>query len=105
MADAILQSPATGGAKSGREVARRSHSGRRWRHERGMPRRYEAGRAGLIYLPLLPSATERDFYVGLLQGSGGSMTQAELLMLAAIADLNALNIKLMGLDLSGVEFI
>ena len=43
--------------------------------------------------------------VGLPRGSGGSMTQAELLMLAANADLNAVNIELAGLQQSGVEFV
>jgi len=54
---------------------------------------------------VLPSAGERDFYVGLLQGSGSTMTQAELLVLAANADLNAVNINLVGLQQSGVEFV
>ncbi len=54
---------------------------------------------------VLPSATERDYYVGLLQGSGGSMTQAALLVLAANADVNAVNINLVGLQQSGVEFV
>jgi len=48
---------------------------------------------------------ERDFYVGLLVGSGGTMTQAELLVLAANADVNAQNINLVGLQQTGVEFI
>jgi len=54
---------------------------------------------------VLPSVGERDFYVGLLQGSGGTMTQAELLVLAANADVNAVNINLVGLQQSGAEFI
>ena len=54
---------------------------------------------------VLHSAAERDFYVGLLQGSGGSMTQAALLVLAANADVNAVNINLVGLQQSGVEFV
>lgn len=52
-----------------------------------------------------PSAAERDFYVGLLTGSGGTMTQAELLMLAANTEANALNIDLVGLQQTGVEFV
>jgi len=52
-----------------------------------------------------PSQGERDFYVGLLVGSGGTMTQAELLVLAANADVNAVNINLVGLQQSGAEFI
>ncbi len=54
---------------------------------------------------VLPSATERGYYAGLLQGSGGSMTQAQLLEIAANADLNAVNINLVGLQQTGVEFI
>lgn len=51
-----------------------------------------------------PSAADHDFYVGLLQGSGGSYTQAELLVLAANSDVNATNIDLVGLQQSGVVF-
>lgn len=54
---------------------------------------------------VLPSNAVRDFYVGLLQGSGGTMTQAELLVLAANANVNATNINLVGLQQSGVEFM
>lgn len=54
---------------------------------------------------VLPSIGDRNFYVGLLQGSGGTMTQAELLMLAANADANAVNINLVGLQQSGVDFV
>ena len=43
--------------------------------------------------------------VGLLQGSGGTMTQADLLVLAANADINAQNINLVGLQQNGVEFV
>lgn len=53
----------------------------------------------------LPSAEERDFFVGLLQGSGGSMSQAELLVLAANTSVNELNIDLVGLNQSGVEYL
>ena len=52
-----------------------------------------------------PSPGERDFYVGLLQGSGGPMTQAQLLELAANAPANEVNIDLVGLQASGVEFV
>lgn len=52
-----------------------------------------------------PSQAELDLYVGLLQGSGGTMTQAELLMFAANTEANALNIELVGLQASGVEFV
>lgn len=51
-----------------------------------------------------PSPSERDFYVGLLQGSGGSMTQAELLVLAANSAVNESNINLVGLMQNGVEY-
>jgi Ca2+-binding RTX toxin-like protein len=53
----------------------------------------------------LPSDAVRDSFVGLLQGSGGTMTQAELLVLAANAAVNATNINLVGLQSSGVEFV
>jgi hypothetical protein len=52
-----------------------------------------------------PSDTARDSYVGLLVGSGGTMTQAELLVLASNAGVNATNIDLVGLQQSGVEFV
>jgi serralysin len=51
-----------------------------------------------------PSDAVRDSFVGLLQGSGGTLTQAELLALAANAAVNATNINLVGLQQSGVEF-
>jgi hypothetical protein len=54
---------------------------------------------------VLPTAAERDFFVGLLQGDGGTMSQAELLMLAANSGQNETNINLVGLQQSGVEFI
>ena len=54
---------------------------------------------------MLPTATERDFFVGLLEGNGATMTQAELLMLAANAAQNEGNINLVGLQQSGVEFV
>jgi len=53
----------------------------------------------------LPTAPERDFFVGLLQGGGGTMSQAELLMLAANAIQNEGNINLVGIQQTGVEFI
>jgi len=52
-----------------------------------------------------PPDSERALYVGLLQNSGGTMTQAELLMLAATAGVNEININLVGLQESGVEFV
>ena len=52
---------------------------------------------------VLPSTADRNFYVGLLQG--GTMTQAQLLEIAANSDINAQSINLVGLQQSGVEFI
>jgi len=52
-----------------------------------------------------PSPAERDYYVGLLQGSGETITQAELLALAANAEVNAQNIDLVGLQQTGVQFV
>lgn len=51
-----------------------------------------------------PSEAQRATYVGMLQGSGGTLTQAQLLELAANHPLNAVNINLAGLQDSGVEF-
>ena len=51
-----------------------------------------------------PSPAELEFFVGLLAGSGGTMSQGQLLALAASTDANALNIDLVGLQQSGVEF-
>jgi len=53
----------------------------------------------------LPSDAVRESFVGLLQGSGGTMTQAELLVLAANAVANVTNINLVGLQSDGVEFV
>ncbi|MBI4204399.1 MAG: hypothetical protein HY527_05175 [Betaproteobacteria bacterium] len=52
-----------------------------------------------------PSGAERDLYVGMLQGGGGTLTQAELLALAANAGLNEQNINVTGLQQSGVDFL
>jgi hypothetical protein len=52
-----------------------------------------------------PSPAERAYYVGFLQGSGGTMTQAELLAAAANLPSNALNIDLVGLQQSGIEYV
>ncbi len=51
-----------------------------------------------------PSAAERDLYVGMLKGNGGTLTQAELLILAANAVVNETNINLVGLLQNGAEF-
>lgn len=52
-----------------------------------------------------PSDAQRALFVGMLEGSGGSMTQAQLLELAANHPFNAVNINLTGLQESGVEFV
>lgn len=52
----------------------------------------------------LPSAAERDLYIGMLKGSGGTLTQAELMILAANTTINETNINLVGLLRDGVEF-
>jgi len=51
-----------------------------------------------------PSTIEHDYYVGLLQGNGGSFTQAQLLEIAAMTEINATTIDLIGLQQAGVEF-
>jgi len=51
----------------------------------------------------LPSPADLDHYVGLLQGSGGSMTRAELLALSANAGINETNINLVSFIQNGVE--
>jgi hypothetical protein len=53
----------------------------------------------------MPDTATRDGFVSLLQGSGGVMTQAELLVIAAESDLNAGSIDLVGLQQSGVPFV
>ena len=52
-----------------------------------------------------PPPAEHEFFVGLLTGSGGRMTQAELLEIAANADINEQNIDLVGLQQTGVDYI
>lgn len=52
-----------------------------------------------------PSDAERQYYTSLLTGSGGAMSQAELLQLAANTDINAVNIGLVGLQATGLEYI
>jgi serralysin len=51
-----------------------------------------------------PDAATRDSFASMLQGSGGQMTQGQLLEFAATIDLNAQQIDLVGLQASGVEF-
>jgi hypothetical protein len=52
-----------------------------------------------------PSPAELAFFVGLLEGSGGPLTQGQLLEIAANAPLNEVNIDLVGLQQTGVEFV
>jgi subtilisin-like proprotein convertase family protein/subtilisin family serine protease len=59
----------------------------------------------LNVIGVLPTLEVRDFYVGLLQGSGGTVTQAELLVYAANVQVNEDNIGLVGLQQSGLEFV
>jgi hypothetical protein len=51
-----------------------------------------------------PDPATHNAFVGLLQGNGGSMTQAQLLELAAYAPANDQNINLVGLQQFGVEY-
>jgi len=53
---------------------------------------------------VLPSPADLDYFVGLLQGSGGSMTRAELLALAANAGIDETNINLVSFIQNGAEF-
>lgn len=50
-----------------------------------------------------PSATDHDFFVGLLEN--GTYTQAQLLEIAANTEVNAVTINLVGFLSSGVEFV
>lgn len=52
-----------------------------------------------------PAPAVHDFYVSLLQGSGGSSNQAQLMEIGANSVENALNIDLAGLAQNGVVFI
>jgi hypothetical protein len=52
-----------------------------------------------------PAPATLNEFVSLLQGSGGSMTQGQLLELAAYAHPNEVNIDLVGLQQTGVEFV
>jgi hypothetical protein len=52
-----------------------------------------------------PTAAERAYFVGLLQGSGGTLTQAQLLEIAANYPLNETNINLVGLQQDGVAYV
>jgi len=52
-----------------------------------------------------PSAADRDALVGLLQGSGGSYSQADFLAAAAALDANIAHVHLVGLQQTGVEYV
>ena len=51
-----------------------------------------------------PSAAEQQHFVGLMEGSGGSLSKAQLLEMAALYELNESNIDLVGLMTSGVLY-
>ena len=60
-----------------------------------------------IYLHVVglpPTQAAHDFFEGLLQGHGGNLTQADLLVLAANHDMTAEQINLVGLAQSGLEY-
>jgi hypothetical protein len=52
-----------------------------------------------------PDAATLAGFVGMLRGSGGPLTQAQLLEAAAAVPLNEVNIDLVGLQAGGVEFL
>jgi hypothetical protein len=52
-----------------------------------------------------PSDAVRDQFAGQLLGSGGTMSQGQLLEMAATLDLNAVNVGLAGLQQTGVLFV
>jgi len=51
-----------------------------------------------------PSPAVRDAFVAYLQGSGGTMSQADFLVVAATSEVNVNNIDLVGLQQTGVEY-
>jgi pimeloyl-ACP methyl ester carboxylesterase len=53
----------------------------------------------------LPSADELQTFVSMLEGSGGNISKGQLLEMAALVDVNEVNIGLIGLQTTGVEFI
>jgi len=53
---------------------------------------------------VLPQQADLNYYVGQLQGSGGQLSQADLLGFAATCDENLANIDLVGLQQTGVEY-
>lgn len=65
----------------------------------------DAAEVNLLYQNLVgvpPSTNELNFYVGTL--TSGQHTQASLALMAADLDLNAINVNLLGLQQTGIEF-
>jgi hypothetical protein len=54
---------------------------------------------------ILPSVADHDYFVSLLQGSGGSMSQAQLLAWAATCEVNQSTINLTGLQATGLAYL
>lgn len=52
-----------------------------------------------------PTATTQADYLGLLQGHGGSLNQAELLVYAALSEANQQHVDLIGLQQTGLVYI
>jgi Ca2+-binding RTX toxin-like protein len=62
----------------------------------------------LVYrnvIGVLPSGADHDYFVSLLQGSGGSMSQAQLLEFAATSEANQSTINLAGLQATGLAYL
>ncbi len=53
----------------------------------------------------LPPTVDRDLLVGLLQGSGGTMSQADMLQAAALCEPNLTHIGLTGMQATGIEYV
>lgn len=53
----------------------------------------------------MPTNAEHEHFTGMLQGTGGTMSHAELLVLAANSGANAVNIDLVGLQQNGLEYL
>jgi hypothetical protein len=51
-----------------------------------------------------PAKAQLDYFLSLLSGHGGSMSQADLLVLAANTSANAMNIDLVGLQQHGIDY-
>lgn len=54
---------------------------------------------------VLPGGAELEYFTSLLLGTGGTMTQAELLALAVNSEANQANVNLAGLQLTGLEYL